>query len=61
MIKVTLMSNAKTIDGTPVPFFYYENDVYIVEKTHRTYIIRCKQYEVEVEVYQEAIKDKQYI
>ena len=56
MIKVQLMSNAKCVDGTHVPFTFYNNDVYIVEKTHTTYIIRCKTYEVEVPF--EAIKNK---
>ena len=58
MIRVTLLSNAKTISGTPVPFFYYNNDVYIVRKTNKTYIIECNKHEVEV--YHEAIKEKFY-
>ena len=56
MIKVQLMSNAKCVDGTHIPFHFYDNDVYIVAKTHKTYIIRCKNYEVEVPF--EAIKNK---
>ena len=56
MIRVHLKSNAKTIEGTHVPFSFYEDDVYIVSKTHKTYIIRCKN--LEVEVLHEAIKNK---
>ena len=58
MIKVQLMSNAKTVDGTHVPFTFYNNDVFIVEKRHKSYIIRCKNYEVEVPF--EAIKNKMF-
>ena len=55
MIRVTLLSNAKCVDGTPVPFHFYNNDVYIIQKTHRSYIIRSQNYEVEVP--HEAIKE----
>ncbi|WP_041137840.1 hypothetical protein [Beduini massiliensis] len=46
--KVLLVSNAKTIYWHPLPLMCYQQDVFIIEKKNRTYVIRCGVWEDEI-------------
>lgn len=57
--KVLLVNNAKCIDGTPVNYKCYLEDVYIVEMKNKSCMIRCGVWDQEICLNQikEYVKD----
>lgn len=54
MQKVWLIPNAKDMNGQLLKLDFFNNDIYIVEKRHRTYVIRCGDWDIEV--YHDQVK-----
>lgn len=54
MQKVWLIPNAKDMNGQLLKLDFFNKDIYIVEKRHRTYVIRCGDWDIEV--YHDQVK-----
>ncbi|MFQ9923799.1 MAG: hypothetical protein ACLRVU_09805 [Beduini sp.] len=54
MRKIILVPNAKDMNGKSLNLNFFNKDICIAEKKHRTYIIRCG--DRDIEVYHDQVK-----